>query len=238
MGAGTSAQSRCGLRERADELRRIAGASLHSGAVGIGSRDAAGRLAGSVSRASSRAHARRLSALRRSRTGACSNSAPRHRPPAASRVVHPHGRIDRAGGTVVGESVQLGRGGSERADAALSASGPTRRAADRERGSLAAGVDHHLPAHIDASDRLPGSAVHAPAAMSGNWIRYDAAARTLRLSVYVQPNARRTAIVGLHGEDLKVSIAAPAVDNKANLAVIAFVADVLGVPASSQYPVR
>ena len=69
--------------------------------------------------------------------------------------------------------------------------------------------------------------------MSGNWIRYDAAARTLRLSVYVQPNARRSAIVGLHGEDLKVSIAAPAVDNKANLAVIAFVADVLGVPASS-----
>ena len=69
--------------------------------------------------------------------------------------------------------------------------------------------------------------------MSGSWIRYDAAARTLRLSVYVQPNARRTAVVGLHGEDLKVSIAAPAVDNKANLAVIAFIADVLGVPASS-----
>ena len=66
--------------------------------------------------------------------------------------------------------------------------------------------------------------------MSG-WVRYDAAARTLRLSVYVQPNARKTAIVGLHGEDLKVTVVAPAVDNKANLALIAFLADVLDVAA-------
>ena len=69
--------------------------------------------------------------------------------------------------------------------------------------------------------------------MSGGWVRYDAVARTLRLSVYVQPNARRSAVAGLHGADLKVAIAAPAVDNKANRALVQFLAEALDVPASS-----
>jgi uncharacterized protein len=65
------------------------------------------------------------------------------------------------------------------------------------------------------------------------WVRYDAATRTLRLSIYVQPNARTSDVAGLHGEDLKVRIAAPAVDNKANAAVRTFFAHALGVPPSS-----
>jgi uncharacterized protein (TIGR00251 family) len=69
--------------------------------------------------------------------------------------------------------------------------------------------------------------------MSAAWIRYDAAARTLRLSIYVQPNARTSDLAGLHGEDLKVRIAAPAIDNKANAAVRTFFAEALGVPPSS-----
>jgi uncharacterized protein (TIGR00251 family) len=69
--------------------------------------------------------------------------------------------------------------------------------------------------------------------MSCGWVRYDAVARVLRLSIHAQPNARKTAIAGLHGADLKVTIAAPAVDNKANIALAAFVAEALDIPAST-----
>jgi uncharacterized protein (TIGR00251 family) len=64
------------------------------------------------------------------------------------------------------------------------------------------------------------------------WLRYDAKSRTLTLSVYVQPNARTTGVTGLHGEDLKIRVAAPALDNKANAAVRELIAGVLEVPAS------
>jgi hypothetical protein len=67
---------------------------------------------------------------------------------------------------------------------------------------------------------------------SAPWLRYDAAASKLTLSLYVQPNARTTAVAGLHAQDLKVRIAAPAVDNKANAAVRAFIAHALAVPAA------
>jgi uncharacterized protein (TIGR00251 family) len=50
------------------------------------------------------------------------------------------------------------------------------------------------------------------------------------LALHVQPGARRSAAAGLHGERLKLRIAAPAVDGRANEALIAFVAAELGVP--------
>jgi uncharacterized protein (TIGR00251 family) len=53
--------------------------------------------------------------------------------------------------------------------------------------------------------------------------------------VRVQPNAKRTHVGGRHGDQeppvLKVRVAAPAVDGKANAAVVAAVADALVVPA-------
>jgi uncharacterized protein (TIGR00251 family) len=69
--------------------------------------------------------------------------------------------------------------------------------------------------------------------MSATWVRYDAAAGVLTLSIYVQPNARTTEVAGLHGSDLKVRIAAPAVDNKANVALRTFIAQRLAVPPGS-----
>lgn len=39
-------------------------------------------------------------------------------------------------------------------------------------------------------------------------------------------------IVGLHGDALKIRIAAPAVDNKANAALIEFLSETLGVARS------
>ena len=65
------------------------------------------------------------------------------------------------------------------------------------------------------------------------WCRYDAAARRLKLSLHVQPNARRSEIAGLHGDALKIRIAAPAVDNKANTELVDFLSKSLGIPKSA-----
>ena len=64
-------------------------------------------------------------------------------------------------------------------------------------------------------------------------MRYDAAARRLSLTLHVQPNAKKSAVMGLHGDALKVKVAAPAVDNKANAALIDFLSEMLAVPKSS-----
>ena len=52
----------------------------------------------------------------------------------------------------------------------------------------------------------------------------------LELAVHVQPGAKRTDIAGLHGMALKVRLAAPPVDGKANAALRRFFADAFGVP--------
>jgi len=48
--------------------------------------------------------------------------------------------------------------------------------------------------------------------------------------LHIQPGAKRTEIVGLHGDALKIRLNAPPVDGKANTALIAFFAEQLGVP--------
>ena len=65
------------------------------------------------------------------------------------------------------------------------------------------------------------------------WWRYDGAARRLTLTLHVQPNARTSAASGLHGDALKIRIAAPAVDNEANAALIDFLSATLGVGNSA-----
>jgi uncharacterized protein (TIGR00251 family) len=51
----------------------------------------------------------------------------------------------------------------------------------------------------------------------------------LLLSVHVQPGAGRTAVVGRHGRALKLRVAAPPVDDRANRAVADLLAEVAGV---------
>ena len=52
------------------------------------------------------------------------------------------------------------------------------------------------------------------------------------LEVYVKPNASRNAIIGRHGERLKISITAPPTENQANQELIKFLAKYLAIPKS------
>ena len=68
------------------------------------------------------------------------------------------------------------------------------------------------------------------------WARRDGAGWLLDL--HVQPGAKASAAVGEHGGRLKLKIAAPAVDNKANAHLLAWLAAQLGVPKSAVRLVR
>lgn len=65
------------------------------------------------------------------------------------------------------------------------------------------------------------------------WYRHDAPSRRFLLTLHVQPNARKSEIVALHGDALKVKIAAPATDNRANAALIELLSETLGVHRSA-----
>jgi uncharacterized protein (TIGR00251 family) len=53
------------------------------------------------------------------------------------------------------------------------------------------------------------------------------------LSVRVQPRARRDEVVGGQGATLRVRVAAPPIDGRANQAVIGVLAEALGLPRAS-----
>ncbi len=68
--------------------------------------------------------------------------------------------------------------------------------------------------------------------MNEAWYRFDEKRGTLTLTLHVQPNAAVTKVAGLHGDALKVLVAAPAVDNKANARLIGFMSEAFGVAPS------
>jgi uncharacterized protein len=64
-------------------------------------------------------------------------------------------------------------------------------------------------------------------AAEAGWCRRTAGGWTF--AVHVQPGARRSEVAGRHGDRLKIRIAAPALDGRANDALVALVAGTLGV---------
>lgn len=60
------------------------------------------------------------------------------------------------------------------------------------------------------------------------WRRQDGDA--LVLTLRVQPGASRTEVAGLHGDALRVRLAAPPVDGKANAELMRFLSEVFDVP--------
>jgi uncharacterized protein (TIGR00251 family) len=64
--------------------------------------------------------------------------------------------------------------------------------------------------------------------MASAWLREEGDA--LVIALHVQPGAKRSEVAGLHGDALKVRLAAPPVEGKANDALRRFLADAFGVP--------
>lgn len=52
----------------------------------------------------------------------------------------------------------------------------------------------------------------------------------LTLTLHVQPGAKRSEVAGLHGDALKLRLAAPPIDGRANGALIKFISALFKVP--------
>lgn len=58
------------------------------------------------------------------------------------------------------------------------------------------------------------------------WLRADGG--DVILTLHIQPGAKKTEVAGPHGDALKIRLAAPPVDGKANAALLAFIAAKVG----------
>ena len=64
-----------------------------------------------------------------------------------------------------------------------------------------------------------------------DWLREAGAAITLTL--HVQPGAKRSEVAGVHGDALKIRLAAPPINGRANAALLEFVAQRLDLARSA-----
>ena len=80
--------------------------------------------------------------------------------------------------------------------------------------------------------RPPGPPANKPGTALPVWARPDPASGGWRLFLHVQPGAKKSAVAGVYGERLKIRVAAPPLDGRANAALLAFLGETLGVPKS------
>ncbi len=59
---------------------------------------------------------------------------------------------------------------------------------------------------------------------------YSVGADCITLSLHVQPGAKQTTVAGLHGDALKIRLATPPIEGRANEALLRFLADFFKVP--------
>ena len=59
---------------------------------------------------------------------------------------------------------------------------------------------------------------------------YRRSGDVITLTLHVQPGAKRSGIAGLHGEALKLRLAAPPVEGRANEALLKLIAELFDVP--------
>jgi len=60
------------------------------------------------------------------------------------------------------------------------------------------------------------------------WYRREG--ESIVLVLHVQPGAKRTEVSGLHGKALKIRLAAPPIEGRANEALLRFIAEKFDVP--------
>jgi uncharacterized protein (TIGR00251 family) len=60
------------------------------------------------------------------------------------------------------------------------------------------------------------------------WYQYEQNAWIIH--VYVQPGAKKTEVSGLHGDALKIRLASPPIEGRANQALLKYIAHVFDVP--------
>jgi uncharacterized protein (TIGR00251 family) len=73
-----------------------------------------------------------------------------------------------------------------------------------------------------------------------DWRREEGrgADHALVLTIHAQPGAKRTEVAGVHGDALKIRLAAPPVEGKANAELVRFLAEAFAVPARAVTLVR
>lgn len=59
---------------------------------------------------------------------------------------------------------------------------------------------------------------------------YSCQGERILLTLHVQPGAKHTAVAGLHGDALKIRLATPPIEGRANEALLRFIADSFQVP--------
>jgi uncharacterized protein (TIGR00251 family) len=66
--------------------------------------------------------------------------------------------------------------------------------------------------------------------MLSPWYRSHDDGRRLTLTLHIQPGAKRTEASGVHGDALKVRLAAPPIEGRANATLLQFLAGIFDVP--------
>jgi len=79
----------------------------------------------------------------------------------------------------------------------------------------------------DGSLPLGGTARSAKGAPIYAWLRQGP--QHVMLTLHIQPGAKKTELAGEYGDALKIRLAAPPVDGKANACLLDFLAERLGV---------
>lgn len=67
--------------------------------------------------------------------------------------------------------------------------------------------------------------------MNASW--YTQTEDVIVLKIYVQPGAKHNEIVGLYNDALKIRVATPAIDGRANVALLKYIAELFDVSCTS-----